>query len=148
MEARSIPVLTDKQRLVFRERSLTGSKNRKNILVVDDSEHIRELLSVLLHEEGIVDTAVNGRDALSKFADNHFDVVVSDIEMPVMNGIELYENVPPIYRDFFVFFSGTVNEEYMSYLSMNNIMLFRKPYDIMKLKSAVQQKLKKSLMRV
>jgi hypothetical protein len=36
-----------------------------------------------------------------------------------------------------------MNEEYINYLSMNNLMLFRKPDDILKLRPAVQQKLQK-----
>jgi DNA-binding NtrC family response regulator len=143
METISTSILTDKQRFVFGERSITGFESRKSILVVDDSEGLREFLSILLHEEGTVYTAVNGFDALSKFAGNHFDIVVSDIEMPVMNGIELYKNVAPVYKDLFLFFSGTMNEEYINYLSMNNLMLFRKPDDILKLRPAVQQKLQK-----
>jgi PleD family two-component response regulator len=113
METISTSILTDKQRFVFGERSITGFESRKSILVVDDSEGLREFLSILLHEEGTVYTAVNGFDALSKFAGNHFDIVVSDIEMPVMNGIELYKNVAPVYKDLFLFFSGTMNEEYI-----------------------------------
>jgi CheY-like chemotaxis protein len=119
-------------------------ERKKNILVVDDSDSIRELLSILLHKAGIVYTAVNGLDALSYFAGHHFDVIVSDIEMPVMNGIELYKNVGPAYKELFLFFSGTMQKEYISYLSMNSLTLFRKPGDILKLQDAVQKKLRTS----
>jgi DNA-binding NtrC family response regulator len=141
MEELSTFVCTDKQRCNFSEGKMRGFERKKSILVVDDSESIRELLSVLLHEDGIVYTAVNGLDALSQFAGHHFDIVVSDIEMPVMNGIELYNNVPPVYRDAFLFFSGTGNEEHISYMFLNNLILFRKPDEIFRLQRAVQQKL-------
>ncbi len=138
MKEISTPVHTDKRRDVFGERPMRGFKRKKSILVVEDSESIRELLSVILHEDGIVYTAVNGLDALSQFAGHQFDVVISDIEMPVMNGIDLYENVPPVYKDVFLFFSGTDNEEHIRYLLLNNLKLFRKPDEIFRLQRAVQ----------
>lgn len=141
MEVTSTIELTDEPKLVVSDRTGTGFRMRKNILVVDDNEIIRELLSVLLHEDGTVYTAINGLDALSKFAGRHFDVIVSDIEMPVMDGLELYKNVRPVCRDAFLFFSGTMNEDYLNYLLINDLEIFRKPYDVLKLKSAVQQKL-------
>ncbi len=144
MEVISTPAGDDRQRGIFSERVVAGFKRRRNILVVDDNKDIRDILSVLLHEEGTVYTAVNGLDALAQCAGNHFDVVVSDIEMPVMNGIELYKQVPLSYRDVFLFFSGTVNEEYISYAAANNLMLLRKPADMIKLQHVVRRKLRES----
>lgn len=131
----------NKQVPISSKRTFTEYESRKSILIVDDSEDIRNILSVLLHDEGIVSTAENGFDALSKFAGNHLDVIVCDIEMPVMNGIELHMNVPPAYKESFLFFSGTMNREYISYLLMNDLTLFRKPRDILKIQAAVRQKL-------
>jgi len=142
MEATGTSIHNDSRACVISEIPTPGCERNKSILIVDDSESIRELLSVLLHEDGIVYTAFNGLDALSKFAANHFDVIVTDIEMPVMNGIELYNNVPPFYKDVFLFFSGTRNEGHIRYLTLNNLTLLRKPDDILKMRPAVQQKLK------
>jgi CheY-like chemotaxis protein len=64
------------------------------------------------------------------FTGNHFDIIVSDIEMPVMNGIELNKNVPLAYKNL---------------LSSNNLKLLRKPNDILELQLAVQQVLQKTL---
>ncbi len=141
MEAINTPLFPGRQSPGSGERSVTGIYSIKSILVVDDSEAIREMLSMVLHEEGIVYTAINGLDALSKCAGHHFDLVISDIEMPYMNGIELYKNLEMLYKNSFLFFSGTMNEEYINYLEINNLMLFRKPADILKLQPAVQQKL-------
>lgn len=64
------------------------------ILVVDDEEIIRESLSFVLKKEGFeVDEAANGREAYEKFLDDPYDVVITDLEMPQMKGIELLENV-------------------------------------------------------
>jgi CheY-like chemotaxis protein len=118
-----------------------GAEIGKNILVVDDEETIRELLSILLHEEGIIHTAANGLDALSKCACNHFDVIVSDIEMPAMNGIELHMNIKHIYRDGFIFFSGSATSEHLEYAAMNNIPFLNKPEHTLRVHSIVKQQL-------
>ena len=80
----------------------------KVILVVDDEEDILELLSVILHDEGHrVLTASNGVEALGILADEKIDLVITDIRMPQMNGIELLTELnhkgqhPPV-----VFISG------------------------------------------
>jgi CheY-like chemotaxis protein len=61
------------------------------VLVVDDDYAIREMLTVLIEEEGQHDvlTAANGREALDVLAQEPpVDVVVCDINMPIMNGYE------------------------------------------------------------
>jgi len=66
----------------------------ERILVVDDEQIIRESLSFVLKKEGYqVDEAANGREALAKQESRPFDVVISDIEMPEMRGMELLENI-------------------------------------------------------
>lgn len=63
----------------------------KRILIVEDDNDIRELLKQCLSEEfpsaGIV-TACNGAEGLLKTRDSDFDVILSDINMPVMNGMD------------------------------------------------------------
>jgi len=60
------------------------------ILVVDDEEIIRESISFVLRKEGyIVEEAENGKAAYDKLLQSSFDLVISDIEMPVMKGTEL-----------------------------------------------------------
>jgi two-component system chemotaxis response regulator CheB len=60
-------------------------------LVVDDSPSVRNLLTEFLKLTGavtVIGTAVDGSDAIQKIADLHPDLVLMDLEMPVMNGIE------------------------------------------------------------
>lgn len=60
------------------------------ILVVDDEEAIRRLLSIPLQKEGYeVVVARDGQEALDLFADHHFDLVVLDIMMPRVDGMEV-----------------------------------------------------------
>jgi two-component system, chemotaxis family, sensor histidine kinase and response regulator WspE len=63
---------------------------RKKILVIDDSITVRETERKLLENQGyLVDTAVNGADGWNTLQLNTYDLVITDIDMPRMNGIEL-----------------------------------------------------------
>ena len=63
---------------------------RKRILVVDDSVTVREMERQLLQNKGYdVDVAVNGVDGWSAIRTKNYDLVISDIDMPRMSGIEL-----------------------------------------------------------
>jgi two-component system response regulator PilR (NtrC family) len=67
------------------------------ILVVDDEEIIRDSLFYILEKEGYqVDKAENGKIALEKIIANHYDLVITDIEMPLMKGTELLEKIKTI----------------------------------------------------
>jgi two-component system chemotaxis sensor kinase CheA len=77
--------------------AMAGRKNvpelkrkEKKILVVEDAFSTRELEKTILETHGyLVDTAVDGLDALDRIAGTHYDLIVSDIEMPRMDGFEL-----------------------------------------------------------
>jgi two-component system sensor histidine kinase and response regulator WspE len=63
---------------------------RKKILVVDDSITVRELQRQLLMQRGyVVDVAVDGLDGLEMARLGRYDLIVSDIDMPRMNGLEM-----------------------------------------------------------
>ncbi len=65
-------------------------KKGRKILVVDDSITTRELEKSILEAHGyIVDTAVDGLDAINNINKDNFSLVISDIEMPKMDGFEL-----------------------------------------------------------
>ncbi len=87
----SIGVNTGKQPII-KEKS-TAVK-RKKILVVDDSVTTRILERNILRAAGYdVTVAINGLDALTKVASDKFDLIVSDVEMPEINGYELTERL-------------------------------------------------------
>jgi len=66
----------------------------KNILIVDDSESIREILKSLLDKEGYtITTANNGSEALKISSNNQFDLIMTDLHMPKMDGIEFIAKV-------------------------------------------------------
>ena len=89
------------------EQSSTGeSATNRWALVVDDVSDVTEMLSVLLTHAGYeVSTASCAQDAIALAREHHFDVIISDIGMPEMNGYQLaqairslpgYETVPMV----------------------------------------------------
>jgi DNA-binding NtrC family response regulator len=66
----------------------------QRILVVDDEQIIRESLSFILKKEGYnVEEAANGKDALAKHEIQPFDIIITDIEMPEMKGVDLLKQI-------------------------------------------------------
>jgi len=66
----------------------------EKILVVDDEQSMAQFLGIVLRKEGYqVTTVHNGRDALDKIKSEPFDVVITDIKMPGMDGIQLLQGI-------------------------------------------------------
>jgi len=89
---RSMEKLAHGDRLNKVRRDATSGvvKSRKRVLVVDDSLTVRELQRKLLDHHGYdIEVAVDGMDGWNAVRTGHFDLVVTDIDMPRMDGIEL-----------------------------------------------------------
>jgi DNA-binding NtrC family response regulator len=73
------------------------------VLVVDDEQIIRESLSFILQKEGYeVEDAPNGQEAYRKVSENPPDIVITDIEMPGMKGVDLLEKISQVSPQTFV----------------------------------------------
>jgi two-component system chemotaxis response regulator CheY len=71
---------------------------QKTILTVDDSTAVRMLISLTLTQAGYrVLEAANGREALALMSDEQIDLVLSDLNMPQMDGIELIRGISSLY---------------------------------------------------
>ncbi|WP_105614873.1 response regulator transcription factor [Vallitalea okinawensis] len=67
---------------------------QKNILVVDDEAHIRELLRYNLENSGyVVEEAESGEDALQKIGEQTFDLVLLDVMLPGIDGLEVLRKI-------------------------------------------------------
>jgi len=83
-------------------------KRKANILVVDDEKVIHESCGRILREEGYeVETALSGEEALQKLKERQYDLVLTDIRMPGMDGIETLEKMKEKIPDItVVMFTG------------------------------------------
>ena len=66
----------------------------QQILLVDDDENIRETLGVVLREEGYdIISASNGKEAVEQNNRNEFTLLITDLKLPDVDGVELYETI-------------------------------------------------------
>jgi CheY-like chemotaxis protein len=66
----------------------------KKILIIEDDEAMRSLLKDVLDAEGLVTEAVsNGSDALKKLMDQAFDLIITDIQMPGLTGLDILPGI-------------------------------------------------------
>lgn len=71
----------------------SGNEKLHNLLVVEDNEELLQLMMRLLHRDYNVFTAENGREAITIVENEDIDLIVTDIMIPVMDGIELCKYV-------------------------------------------------------
>ena len=73
-----------------------------NILIVDDDNSSIAALTNLLEYEHNLKIASNGYDGFEQYKASHYDVVITDVMMPKMNGIELLKSIRNLDRDISV----------------------------------------------
>ncbi|MCP4723881.1 MAG: response regulator [bacterium] len=115
---------------------------KEKILIVEDDPEIIDLLIAILQDEGEVFTAENGREALDLLEKEYFKVILSDINMPVMNGIEFFENTKkknPEINSRFIFFTGNPTEENRSFLKKHKLDFILKPAPVTEIRTKVQK---------
>ncbi|MBI3754956.1 MAG: response regulator [Deltaproteobacteria bacterium] len=113
---------------------------QEKILVVDDDNMLAGLVAAILEDEGAVETAANGDEGLKKIGGKYFAAIVTDVDMPIMDGIEFYKKAVEIYpnmKDRFLFFTSAVGEKRIAFFNKNNLKYLTKPSPIDDIKRAV-----------
>lgn len=93
---RSVDILVSGGRLDRLDKKAEGARHHrgKRVLVVDDSITVREVERNMLVTRGYeVDVAVDGMDGWNAVRTGHYDLVISDVDMPRMNGFEFVEHI-------------------------------------------------------
>jgi DNA-binding response OmpR family regulator len=94
----------------------------KNILIVDDDEDLVNLYETFLKYDGYkVDAFTDPVDALSSFRKDVYDLVLLDLKMPEMNGVELFHELQNIDPNLLYRFITAANKEYIDNIKINNI---------------------------
>lgn len=122
-----------------------------NILIVDDEQSYRQLLSLVFQEEGhAIRTAMNGRQALDELEKDPVEVIVSDVKMPDMDGIELLRAVrtsaPDIGVILMTAFASVDTAREAFKLGADDFI--QKPFDVEELKLIVRKTLEKQALIV
>ena len=112
----------------------------EKILVVDDERMIGDLFSVFLSGEGTVECVTNGSEALERLEQGYYAAIISDIDMPVMDGMEFFKRAVDRYPGIekrFIFFSGRIDRETAGFIDENNLKYIAKPSSIQDIKKAI-----------
>lgn len=114
----------------------------KHILIVDDEENTRLGLSKLLSQEGyVIDLAANGREALELMRRQRVNLVISDINMPDMNGIgflrEVSRRFPSTSVIMITAYGGV--ETYLEAMNLGALEYLHKPVRLDELRSVMKK---------
>src|SRR5829696_3887944 len=117
-----------------------------NILIVDDEQSYRQLLSLVFEGDGhSIRTASNGREALALLQEDAADVIISDVKMPDMDGIEMLRSVRETHPDLGVIlmtaFASVETAREAFKLGADDFI--QKPFDVEELKLIVRKTLEK-----
>ncbi len=102
-------------------------------LVVEDDPALRLLWERILQRRGRVESANNGREGLEKTNRGFFDVIITDIDMPVMDGLDFFRQATlhdEGAKKHFVFCTSNPTPEVSEVALLNQIPLLQKPFTI------------------
>jgi DNA-binding NtrC family response regulator len=115
------------------------------ILIVDDEQSYRQLLTLVFQDGNTVRTAMNGRQALEQLAAEPADIIISDVKMPDMDGIEMLRAVRETQPDLGVVlmtaFASVETAREAFKLGADDFI--QKPFDVEELKLIVRKTLEK-----
>jgi PAS domain S-box-containing protein len=141
-----LPMLTEDKQLEFPEPDVTEQRKRSGvrILVVDDEHVVREFINKALEEEGHqVDTVDNAEDAIEMVKNKKYRIILLDIKMPGMSGIELYKRFQKMNSALarsVVFVTGDVmGARTLSFLAKVKSPYITKPFDGKQLNTAINR---------
>ncbi|MFZ1429699.1 MAG: PAS domain S-box protein [Geminicoccaceae bacterium] len=141
----TLPIRSDM--LAAGERSapaLASPKTTGRVLVVDDEKEIGELVAEHLRRDGlIVEVVTSGRAALGRLESRTFDLVVSDLRMPDLDGPALLEVLrqrhPQLARRLVLITGDALRAEVNTVIQEANLPVFEKPLDLMALRDQVRR---------
>ena len=112
------------------------------VLVIDDESHVRGLLCELLNVWGYeADAASSGREGIARFAQGRYDLVLTDLVMPGLTGLEVAETVRHADPDVSVImFTGSGADLHLHGRRLG-FTLLRKPLEVQGLETAVKRAL-------
>ncbi|MFC1538634.1 sigma-54-dependent transcriptional regulator [Candidatus Latescibacterota bacterium] len=116
----------------------------KNILVADDEKNMIETLKIMLGNEGFrVESAMNGIEALEKFKEGNYDLVLTDLKMPKLNGIGLVEAITEISDvPIIIMTAYATKDEAIKALNLGALFFIEKPFKKRELLNFINRSLK------
>ncbi len=119
-------------------------ENNKKILVIDDEAHIRRVLEVKLKIRGYqVLMAKNGQEGIDIIKEHQPDIVITDINMPIIDGKTLCEKTNGLKKErsfLTIIITARINPEERDWISnMQDTQFFEKPFSPAKIVETIEQ---------
>ncbi len=131
--------MTDLDSIIKYSKDLT-------LLYVEDNQDAREMTSVIFEDffDSMI-VAVDGQDGVEKFKENKIDIIITDINMPKMNGLEMSKVIREINKEVPIIIISAHNEDdfFMESITLGINSYILKPIDIEQLLSVLSQVLEK-----
>lgn len=111
-------------------------------LIVDDEAFNLEFMTAVFSDEASISTACDGKEALKMLVDNDFDIIICDVQMPRLNGVDLFKKMKSDNSEAcekFIFCTGNANNDFRTFCSQNAIPFCEKPIELKSLKDTVHQ---------
>jgi CheY-like chemotaxis protein len=118
----------------------TGLSGKKILIVDDDPNVIKGLLEGLKNEKCTIDTAIDGLEGFEKIASDEYDLIISDVMMPGLNGQKLYKymsEVKPQLIHRCILITGAMNDELEAFCKSVNLPFLNKPFSSADLKKLI-----------
>ena len=116
----------------------------ERILVVEDDVPIALMIVSILADEGYeVDMARNGRLALEKIESKEYDLVLSDLRMPELDGVGLYREIerrqPELLRRVIIITGTSSHPDYQAFLGETRVPVLEKPFSLSALEAIASE---------
>jgi len=115
---------------------------KKHLLIVDDEKDIIDILTAAFKaEDTIIGTAGNGEEAVTYIKNNHVDIVIADIMMPKLNGIQMFYEIRKLdpFIQIIMITGYPSIQRIVEMLEAGACDFVIKPFNIEKLKVIVQE---------
>ncbi len=110
---------------------LTKKGKKLKLLHAEDDEIILSICNYIFEEYfESSDTAENGQIALDMFHKNHYDLIIADFDMPLLNGLELIKKIRKVNKEIpIMILSGYLREFLLDKIKEEGIFFVKKPFD-------------------
>jgi two-component system, cell cycle sensor histidine kinase and response regulator CckA len=142
-ETKETPIITPAQALNEPPKRAKNLSGKGKILLVEDEDRLREITALLLRQRGFeITEAGDGEEALEILTENpnSFDLLISDVVMPIMDGPTMLKAAKPFLVDTqIIFMSGYAEQDFGKVLEQDmNISFLPKPFELTQLAEKVK----------
>lgn len=123
----------------LREKFIKGKK----ILIVEDGAIVRQLLKRFLEKDGhLIEAVTSGEEGLKAAKKEQFDLIISDIKLPGMNGIAFYKIItkakPELIKRF-IFISGAIPQDVIKFSKKTGNRYLQKPFRQLEIRKLIKE---------